>query len=41
MKKFGFRAKLTIGYIILLTLICALTSGALRTVNAHEKAGRH
>ncbi len=32
MKKTGFRAKLTIGYIILLMLILALTSGALRTL---------
>lgn len=32
MKKFGFRAKLTIGYLILLILILSLTSGALRTL---------
>lgn len=43
MKKTGFRAKLTIGYVILLTLILALTSGALRTLTLvkHQSSTDH
>ena len=37
MKRTGFKAKLTIGYFILLILILALTSGALRTLTLIRK----